>query len=109
MTTKSLLIIGALAISTVGIASAKSYSFTLAEPTKMGGVTLKPGEYEVALKGTEAVVTFESGKSYKAAVKVEQSDKKFDQTQAVSSTKDGVDSLKEIDLEGSATKLEFGQ
>ena len=99
----------ALAISTIGIASAKSYGFTLTAPTKVGTVTLKPAEYEVSVKGDQAIFTSDSGKSVSVPVKIGQSDKKFGSTTAVSTSKDGGDNLQEIDLGGSTTKLQFGQ
>ena len=105
MTAKSFLLISVVGITSIGIASAKSYSFTLTTPTKAGATTLKPGDYEVSVKGTQAVFTSESGKSVSVPVKVEQSDKKFDST-AVNADSD---SIKEIDLGGSTTKLTFGQ
>jgi len=66
---------------------------------------LKAGEYEVTVKGDQAVFTSDGGKTYKVAVKVEQSDKKF----ASTSIDTNNDTIKEIDLGGSSTKLTFGQ
>jgi hypothetical protein len=109
MTARSLLIVGALTLSTIGIAGAKSYSFILTNPTKAGSTELKPGEYEVKVSGTEAVFTNEGGKSFKVPVTVGQSDKKFDNTAVESTNKDGQDTIQEIDLGGSNTKLQFGQ
>jgi hypothetical protein len=109
MNRRMLLMTCALALSTLGIVSAKSYSFTLTAPTKVGTVTLKPAEYDVIVKGDQAIFTAGSGKTYKVPVKVAQGDKKFDNTTAVTSTKDGADTLSEIDLGGSNTKLQFGQ
>jgi hypothetical protein len=106
---KSLLIISVLAITTVGIAAAKSYSVTLTAPTKVGATELKPGEYEVSVKGSQAVFTNDSGKSFNVPVTIGQSDKKFSDTLVDTSSKDGEDNIKEIDLGGSTTKLQFGQ
>ena len=47
--TKSLLLIGTLALA--GIASAKSYDITLAAPAKAGGVQMAAGNYEVKVVG----------------------------------------------------------
>jgi hypothetical protein len=109
MNRRMLLFTCALALSAVGIVSAKSYSLTLTTPTRIGTVTLKPSEYEITIKGDQAIFTTESGKSYKVPVKVGTSDKKFDITSTVSATKDGADSIEEIDLGGSSTRLQFGQ
>ena len=105
MTAKSFLFICVVGVSSIGIASAKSYYFTLTAPTKAGTTVLKAGEYEVNVKGNQAVFTNDGGKSVSVPVKVEQSDKKFDAT-AVNSDSD---TIKEIDLGGSTTKLTFGQ
>ena len=104
MTTRSLLVC-VLAVSSVGIASAKSYYFTLTAPAKVGAAQLKPGEYEVSLKGTEAVFVKDGGKPISVPVKIEQSDKKFDSTSVDTAN----DTIREIDLGGSSTKLTFPQ
>ncbi len=51
MTAKSFIFICVVGISSISIASAKSYYFTLTEATKAGTTVLKPGEYEVNVKG----------------------------------------------------------
>jgi hypothetical protein len=105
MTIKSFIFICVVGVSSIGIASAKSYYFTLTAPAKAGSTLLKPGEYEVSLKGTQAVFTKDSGKSVSVPVKVEQGDKKFDATLVDTSN----DTIREIDLAGSTTKLTFVQ
>jgi len=105
MTIKSFLLICVVGASSIGIASAKSYSFTLSAPVKAGSTLLKAGEYEVSVKGNQAVFTKDSGKAVSVPVKVEQSDKKFDATSVDTSN----DTIREIDLQGSNTKLTFGQ
>jgi hypothetical protein len=105
MTSRSLLFICVLAVSSVGIASAKSYYITLTAPTKAGATQLKAGEYEVSLKGNAAVFTKDGGKPVSVPVKIEQSDKKFDSTSVDTAN----DTIREIDLGGSSTKLTFPQ
>jgi hypothetical protein len=108
MNGKLLLITGALALTSLGVANAKSYSIILSSPAQVGTSTLKPGEYSVSVKGDQAV--FQSGgKSVAIPVKVEQGSQKFDETTVNSTTKNGMENISEIDLGGSATKLEFGQ
>ena len=107
MTLKSLLVVGALTFSAIGIANAKSYYFTLTTPAMAGATELKAGEYEVKVSGTDAIFTNEGGKSFKVPVTVGQSDKKFDGTSVDATNKDGMDSIREIDLGGSNTKLQF--
>jgi hypothetical protein len=105
MTVKSFILICVVGASTIGIASAKSYYFTLTAPAKAGVTVLKPGDYEVNVKGTQAVFTNNGGKSITVPVKVEQSDKKFDSTSVDTNN----ETIREIDLGGSTTKLTFGQ
>jgi hypothetical protein len=104
MNTKSLLLIGTLALA--GIASAKSYDIILSAPAKAGSVQLAAGEYSLKVEGNNAVFTnVETGKKVTAAVKVENGAKKFDQT-AVDST---ADKITAIELGGSSTILELGE
>ncbi len=105
MTGRSLLIVCTLAACSIGVASAKSYYFTLTAPTKVGATQLKPGEYEVSVKGTQAIFIKDGGKSISVPVKIEQSDKKFDSTTVDTAN----DTIREIDLGGSSTKLTFAQ
>jgi len=105
MTAKSFLLICVVGASTIGIASAKSYYFTLTAPVKAGATVLKAGEYEINVKGDQAVFTNNGGKSVSVPVKVEQSEKKFDTTSVYTNS----DSLKEIHLGGSTTTLTFQQ
>jgi hypothetical protein len=105
MTAKSFLLICVVGVSSIGIASAKSYYFTLTAPTKAGATVLKPGDYEVNIKGNQAVFTNDGGKSVSVPVKVEQSEKKFD----VTSVDTNSDAIKEIHLGGSTTTLTFEQ
>jgi hypothetical protein len=109
MNTKSLLIVGALTLSSLGIASAKSFDVVLGAPTMAGNVQLKAGEYKLKIEGSQAVFTdAESSKSFTVPVKVENADKKFDQTTVETTSQNGMDNIRVIDLAGSTTKLEFG-
>ncbi len=105
MTGRSLLIVAILGISSIGIASAKSYYFTLTAPAMAGATQLKAGEYEVSVKGTSAVFTNEGGKSVTIPVTIGQNDKKFDSTSV--DTSDNV--IREIHLGGSVTKITFAK
>jgi hypothetical protein len=110
MTVKSLLIVSALTLSAIGIASAKSSSVTFTTPSKAGATNLKPGEYRVKVEGGQAIFTDEQqGKSFSIPVKIEQSDKKFSDTSVDSSNANGIDTIHEIDLGGTTTRLEFAQ
>ena len=105
MTAKSFLLICVVGLSSIGIASAKAYTFALTAPTKAGTTVLKPGEYLVSVNGDQAVFTNEGGTSVSVPVKVEQSEKKFASTTVDTSG----DTIKEIHLGGSTTTLTFQQ
>ena len=105
---RKLLAIGVLALSSLTILSAKTYEITFTTLTKAGSVQLKPGQYRLKIDGSNATFTdLNNLKSYTTPVKVQTTDKKFDDTK-VQSTKDGeTDRLEEIDLGGSKTKVGF--
>ena len=108
MTTKSLLLIGTLALAS--IASAKSYDIILSSPAKAGNLQLGAGEYSLKVKGNTAVFTnVETGKSFTAAVKVQEGSKKFENTAVDTTTANGTDEIKSIELGGSNTQLELGE
>ncbi len=110
MTGKSLLIVGALTLSSFGIASAKSYDITLMAPAKAGATELKPGEYKLKVEGSQAVFTdAQTSKSFSIPVKIESGAKKFDYTSVESTNQDGMDNIHAIDLGGSNTRLTVGQ
>jgi hypothetical protein len=108
MTTKSLLMIGTLALAS--LTSAKSYDIVLSSPAKAGNLELQPGEYTLKLQGNNAVLTnLDSGKKFTAPVKVENAGKKFDVTAVDTTKQNGADAIQAIELGGSNTKLEFGE
>lgn len=105
MNAKSLLIVGALTLASIGVASAKSYDVILSAPAMAGSTALKPGEYKVKVQGSEAVFTDQSSKSFSIPVKVENANKKFDYTSIESTNNGGMDTIKSIDLADSNTRL----
>jgi hypothetical protein len=110
MTTRSLLIVGALTLSSLGIASAKSFDVILGAPAMAGSTELKAGEYKLKVEGTQAIFTEADGsKSITVPVKIENADHKFGQTAVETSNQNGMDNIQTINLGGSNTKLEFGK
>jgi hypothetical protein len=104
---KKFAIVAVLALSSLTLVSAKTYDIVLSNPTTVGSVQLKPGQYKLKVDGANAIFTDANSKSFTTPVKVESCDKKFDDTR-VQSTKDGGgDRINEIDLGGSKTKLGF--
>jgi hypothetical protein len=110
MTTRSLLIVGALTLSSLGIASAKSFDIILGAPAMAGNTELKAGEYRLKVEGTQATFTeAQSSKSITVPVKVQNGDHRFGATSVETSNQNGMDNIQTIDLAGSNTKLEFGK
>jgi hypothetical protein len=107
-TLKSLLFTGALALSSLTIASAKSYNINLSAPTKAGSVVLKAGEYTVKVQGTNVVFTSEeTAKHYSVPGKIEKGSGPYRKTVIETTKKGDTDQIDEIDLGGSSDKLTF--
>jgi hypothetical protein len=109
MTMKSILMVGVLALSTLSLASAKTYEITLSSPSKIGNMKLAAGAYKLSFDGNKAVFTnLTTDKQVTADVKVDTVEKKYEVT-AIDSTKSGdTEQINAIELGGSKTKLEFG-
>jgi hypothetical protein len=107
---KKSLCLAVLALSSLSIASAKTYDIVLTAPAKVGNVQLAPGEYKIKVEGSNAIFTeAQTHQSVTVPVKIENGDKKYDST-AVDSTKQGdMDHIQTIELGDSKTKLEFAQ
>jgi len=105
---KKIFLAGVLSLASLTILSAKSYEIVLSNPTKVGSVQLKAGQYTLKVQGSNAVFTsVDTAKSFTTPVKVETGETKFDETKVQSSKQGDTDQLKEIDLGGSKTKLGF--
>lgn len=109
MTKKALLFAGALALSTLSIASAKSYEILLSKPTQAGQTQLAAGQYRVTLEGSNAIFTsVETNHSFVAPVKVENA-QKHDVTSIEVNNDGGNAHLTSIELGGSSETLQFGE
>jgi hypothetical protein len=96
-----------LALLGVSLASAKTYTFTVADPAQAGKVQLKPGEYSLKLDGSQVVLMDTSGRRIDTTAKVESADRKFDQTVVSFSKVDGTNRIQAIQLGGSKTRVVF--
>ena len=94
-------------VAGLAVASARSYTVSLFQPSIVGGTELKPGEYKVEVNDQKAVIT--KGKiRTESDVKVEEGDTKFDTTTVrYVSAADGKVKIQEIRLGGTKTKLVF--
>jgi hypothetical protein len=93
----------------LSVAGAKSYDVRLPQAAKAGSVDLKAGNYTVVVDGSK--VRFKdsaTGKTTEADATVATSDKKFQVTTVDTTQNNGQNTIKEIDLGGTTTKLQFG-
>jgi hypothetical protein len=102
MTKRILMVFAVLGLAAV--ASAKSYSLKLFEPSVIGGTELKPGDYTLELQD-QKVVTHKGKQSCEAAVKVETADTKYSSTSVRYTNGDGKYHVQEIHLGGTNMKL----
>jgi hypothetical protein len=96
-----------IALLSVSLASAKSYTITLSDACQAGSSQLNPGEYTLKLDGSKVVLIDTKGKAIETAAKVETADRKFDQTAVFISKTDGANRLQSITLAGSKSKVIF--
>ena len=108
MTKRSLLWLGVLAMLSLPMANAKSYSIAFASPTMVGSARLAAGEYSLKVEGSNAVFTkVDNNKSVTAPVKIESSDKKYNVTTVETVQQGATAHVTDIQLGGSTTKLDF--
>jgi hypothetical protein len=95
-------------LAAAAVASAKSYTVKLFQPSVVGGAELQPGEYKLDVN--ESKVTIRSGKnSAEATVTVESGDQKYASTSVKYQNGDGKYRIQEIRLGGTKTKLVFNR
>jgi hypothetical protein len=103
MLKKFVLAFGILALA---VASAENFRVTLSQPSTVKGNQLKAGDYRLNVENTKC--TLVNGKqSVEVNVKVETVEKKFDTTAVRYTTVGEKQSIKEIRIGGTKTKLIF--
>jgi hypothetical protein len=100
------------AVAALSIASAKngvkSYELSFDQPAKVGNVQLAAGHYSMKVDAsTVHFKNLETGKTADVTGKVSAATSKFDSTSSVSNSDKGTLNVKEIDLGGTTTKIEF--
>jgi len=102
MSKKILMLFAVLGLAAV--ASAKSYSIMLFEPSLLGGSELKPGNYTLEMKDEKVIIR--AGKHVaEAPVKVETADSKYSSTTVRYRNGDGKYRIQEIHIGGTNLKL----
>jgi len=98
----------AFVVAGLAIASAKSYSIDLFQPSLLGNTELARGHYSVDVDGQKAVIR--NGRIHcEAPVKVENMDKKYSTTTVRFANGDGKMHIQEIHIGGTTTKLVFAE
>lgn len=107
---KKLIAVGILALCSLTVAIAKNYELTLSSTTKVGNLELKAGQYTLKVQGDQAIFTYlDTAKQFTTTVKVEATDQKFETTRVDASKSGNMDVVKDIELGGSKTRLQFGE
>lgn len=97
-----------LVVLSLATASAATYKVTLFQPSVIQGTELKAGEYKVDVTDQKAVLM--NGKTpIELSARVENGEQKFSSTTVRYSEHNGKQSVAEIRLGGSKTKLVFNQ
>jgi hypothetical protein len=104
--TKTMKFIILLITVALAAASAATYDLTLFQPSVVNGTELKPGEYKITVDANKAVIA-KGKEKVEVAVKVENTDSKFNSTSVRYASQDGKNKVREIRLGGTNTKLIF--
>lgn len=88
------------------VASAKTYSITLYQPSLVAGTELKPGQYLLALQDGKVVIKSDKLK-VETPVKVENAESKFSTTSIRYASAEGKARIQEIRLGGTSLRLLF--
>jgi hypothetical protein len=99
--------IGLFALLGASVLSAKTYRFTVLDPSQVGTVQLKPGDYRVQVEGSQVVLKDSRGHQIDTAATMETLDHKAHQTVILSSNADGQRHITSIEFAGSHEKIVF--
>ena len=99
---KALLLMGLVA--GMALASTKSFTVTLYEPSMIGGTELKAGDYRCELRDQKLVIKH-GRETTEASVKVENSEAKYASTSVRYDTGDGKSKVQEIRVGGTNMRL----
>jgi len=104
----AILVLAAMAFAGTVPAAKTSYHITLMQPSVVNGTDLKPGDYKLNLG--DGKITLVQGKiSVEAPAKIETVDSKFDSTAVRYKGEGGKQSVAEIRIGGSKTKIVLNQ
>ncbi len=112
MSKRLVLVIAALAlIASAGtVTKLPTYTITLAKPATVSGTLLKPGDYKIAVGAAKVTITPRNGGvSVDAPVTIDTAKFKFDNTVITYVNQQNTETISEIDLGGTKTKLTFAK
>ena len=99
--------LGLFALVGVSVLSAKTYKFTVLDPSEVGTTQLKPGDYRVKVDGSQVVLMDNHGHQINAVAKIETIDHKSPQTAITTSAADGQRHITSIEFAGSTERVVF--
>jgi hypothetical protein len=99
--------LGLFALLGASLASAKTYHFTVLDPSQAGAAQLKPGDYRVKVEGSQAILQDNRGHEIAATAKIETMDHKAHDTIVSSSNADGQRHINSVEFAGSHEKVVF--
>lgn len=103
---KKVFFLTAILLLSFSVASAKTFTVKLHQPSVVEGKELKPGNYKVQLSDSTATIT--NGKqTVETAVKTEETAERFPSTSVRYTEQDGRMKIREIRVGGTGTKLVF--
>jgi len=96
------------AVLALAVASAETYRVTLFQPSVVKGTELKAGEYKINL-ADQKVVLVKGKETVEVPVTVETAEQKFSSTTVRYAQQNGKNTIAEIRLGGTKTRLVFNQ
>ena len=105
---KNILIVTALAIASLSIASAKSYEMVLNTPATAGKTELSAGRYRIKVNsGYAEFLNLDNNHTIMVPVRVDTGNDRFDYTAVETKKENGVQQIQSIELQDTNSTLEF--
>ncbi len=105
---KTIILAAALGLSSMTIASAKSYNMVLSTPATAGETQLAAGSYKLNVQGSVATFTnLDTNKSVMVLFRLDSTTSSYERTAIDLKSVDGSQRIESIELENSGNKLEF--
>ena len=97
-----------LALTSISFAGQKHYDVTFGAPAVLGDMEVQSGQYQLSFDGSKVTLTsVSSHKTFETTATVQTSEKKYNDTIVQSRRENGKDFVKEIQLGGTKTALDF--